>query len=90
MMFLQTYGVGTAQCVRLVKKYGPDTQAILRSEPYRLAREVDGIGFLTADKIALNIGFPNEGAARLDAGLLHAMQTLEGGGAYMRGTERAC
>ena len=80
MMFLQTYGVGTAQCVRLVKKYGPDTQAILRSEPYRLAREVDGIGFLTADKIALNIGFPNEGAARLDAGLLHAMQTLEGEG----------
>ena len=80
MMFLQTYGVGTAQCVRLVKKYGPDTEAILKTEPYRLAREVDGIGFLTADKIALNIGFPNEGDARLDAGLLHAMQTLEGEG----------
>ena len=80
MMFLQTYGVGTAQCVRLVKKYGPEAQSILKNEPYRLAREVDGIGFLTADKIALNIGFSNEGPARLDAGLLHAMQGMEGEG----------
>jgi len=80
MMFLQTYGVGTAQCVRLVKKYGPETQSILETEPYRLAREVDGIGFLTADKIALNLGFSNEGSARLDAGILHAMHTLEGDG----------
>ena len=80
MIFLQTYGVGTAQCVRLVKKYGSETQSILETEPYRLAREVDGIGFLTADKIALNLGFPNEGDARLDAGILHAMYTLEGDG----------
>ena len=77
MMFLQTYGVGTAQCVRLVKKYGDQTQDILRSQPYRLAREVDGIGFLTADKIALNLGFSNEGSERVDAGILHALHELE-------------
>ncbi len=80
MMFLQTYGVGTAQCVRLVKKYGEQTQEIIQTHPYRLAREVDGIGFLTADKIALNLGFPNEGSDRLDAGILHALHTLEGDG----------
>ena len=80
MMFLQTYGVGTAQCVRLVRKYGPETRTILEHEPYRLAREVDGIGFLTADKIALNLGFSNDGNARVDAGILHAMHTLEGQG----------
>lgn len=80
MIFLQTYGVGTAQCVRLVKKYGDQTKEILQSHPYRLAREVDGIGFLTADKIALNLGFSNEGADRLEAGLLHTLHTMEGDG----------
>ena len=77
MMFLQTYGVGTAQCVRLVKKYGDQTQDILRNQPYRLAREVDGIGFLTADKIALNLGYSNEGSDRVDAGILHVIHEME-------------
>jgi exodeoxyribonuclease V alpha subunit len=80
MIFLQTYGVGTAQCIRLVKKYGDETRDILQNQPYRLAREVDGIGFLTADKIALNLGFSSEGIERLDAGILHTLHVLEGDG----------
>ncbi|MBI2517063.1 MAG: AAA family ATPase [Opitutae bacterium] len=76
-IFLQTYGVTTSQCVRIVKKFGPSAQAIVRNEPYRLAREIDGIGFKTADRIAINLGFANDAAPRLDAGLIYALQTLE-------------
>jgi len=86
-IFLQTYGVTTSQCVRIVKKFGPEAQRIVRAEPYRLAREIDGIGFKTADRIAINLGFANDAAPRLDAGLIFALQTLEEEGhtAFPRG-----
>lgn len=77
LMFLQTYGITSNQCVRLVKKYGDQTRRILEQEPYRLARDIDRIGFKTADRIARNLGFPNDSEARIDAGILHAMQQLE-------------
>lgn len=86
-IFLQTYGVTTAQCVRIVKKWDVGAQKIIQSEPYRLAREIDGIGFKTADKLAINLGFANDAPPRLDAGLIYALQTLEEEGhtAYPRG-----
>ena len=43
-IFLQTYGVTTSQCVKLVTQYGGETQRVITSEPYRVAREIDGIG----------------------------------------------
>jgi exodeoxyribonuclease V alpha subunit len=49
----------------------------LLSEPYRVAREIDGIGFKTADRIAINLGFANDAPPRLDAGLLFALETLQ-------------
>ena len=52
MMFLQTYGVTDALCLRLVRKYGNSAKAILESDPYRIIREVKGIGFKTANRIA--------------------------------------
>lgn len=76
-IFLQTYGVTTSQCVKLVKKYGNDAKQVLLKEPYRVAREIDGIGFKTADKIAINLGYANDAAPRLDAGLLFSMETLQ-------------
>lgn len=86
-IFLQTYGVTTSQCVRIVKKFGPEAQKLVRAEPYKIAREIDGIGFKTADRIAINLGFANDAAPRLDAGLIFALQTLEEEGhtAYPRG-----
>ncbi|MBT4667135.1 MAG: ATP-dependent RecD-like DNA helicase [Opitutae bacterium] len=80
MMFLQTYGVTDALCLRLVRKYGNEAQTILENEPYRIARDVKGIGFKTADKIALNLGISTNGPERIDAGILHAMDELEGDG----------
>lgn len=76
-IFLQTYGVTPAQCVRLVGHYGAQAKTILLTEPYRVAREIDGIGFKTADRIAINLGFANDAPPRLDSGLLFALETLQ-------------
>ena len=77
MMFLQTYGVTDALCLRLVRKYGNSAKAILESDPYRIIREVKGIGFKTADRIALNLGLSNNGPERIEAGILHTVQEAE-------------
>lgn len=76
-IFLQTYGVSTSQCIKLVKQYGQEAKLVLTKQPYRVAREVDGIGFKTADRIAINLGFANDAPPRLDAGLLFALETLQ-------------
>jgi exodeoxyribonuclease V alpha subunit len=76
-IFLQTYGVTPGQCVKLIDKYGGEAREILQREPYRVAREIDGIGFKTADRIAINLGFANDAAPRLDAGILYALDTLQ-------------
>ncbi len=76
-IFLQTYGVTPSQCVKLVQRYGAQAKPILMNEPYRVAREIDGIGFKTADRIAINLGFANDAAPRLDAGILFALETLQ-------------
>ncbi|MGJ8654200.1 MAG: SF1B family DNA helicase RecD2 [Opitutaceae bacterium] len=88
MMFLQTYGVTPSQCVRLVKKYGSGAKRILQDEPYRLAEDIERIGFKTADKLALNLGFPTNSKERVDAGIVHTMQTLEDDG-HTLGTQQA-
>ncbi len=77
MVFLQTYGVSVSQCLRILKRYGLEARSILQREPYRVAREIDGIGFKTADRIAINLGFANDSPPRLDAGLVFVMQSLE-------------
>ncbi len=76
-IFLQTYGVTPSQCLKLVKHFGPGAKQILTTEPYRAAREIDGIGFKTADRIAINLGFANDAPPRLDAGLIYALETLQ-------------
>jgi exodeoxyribonuclease V alpha subunit len=85
-IFLQTYGVTPGQCVKLVQRYGGEAKEILLKEPYRVAREIDGIGFKTADRIAINLGFANDAPPRLEAGLLYALDTLqeEGHTAYLQ------
>ena len=76
-IFLQTYGVTPAQCVKIAKHFGPAAKNILTTEPYRAAREIDGIGFKTADRIAINLGFANDAPPRLDAGIIFALETLQ-------------
>lgn len=76
-IFLQTYGVTPTQCVKLVTRYGTRAKQILLTEPYKVAREIEGIGFKTADRIAINLGFANDAPPRLDAGILYALEVLQ-------------
>ena len=69
MMFLHGHGVSTARAVRIYKTYKEDSIQILQENPYRLAKDIHGIGFLSADKIAQNIGIDKKAPTRLSAGL---------------------
>lgn len=75
MVFLQGHGVSAAYAARIVKKYGKDAINIVRANPYRLAHEVWGIGFRTADAIAGKLGIARDAPERIEAGLLHALET---------------
>ena len=73
MVFLRSHSVGTAHAGRIFKHYGKASLEVLRENPYRLAMDIAGIGFLTADKIARNLGFPADSAFRAEAGLLYVL-----------------
>jgi exodeoxyribonuclease V alpha subunit len=75
MVFLRGHGVSAAFAARIYKKYGKDAISIVRANPYRLAHEVWGIGFRTADAIAEQLGIARDAPERLEAGLLHALET---------------
>lgn len=73
MAALQGYGISTSLAVRIYKKFGDRSAKVIAEEPYRLAREVWGIGFKTADKIASAVGIAQDAPERLQAGALHAL-----------------
>lgn len=73
MVFLQGVGVSTSIAVRIYKKYGDASISVVRGEPYRLAADVWGIGFLTADRIAQSVGIPHDSPDRVKAGLQYAL-----------------
>ena len=75
MVFLHGHGVSAAFAARIVKRYGKDAINVVRANPYRLAHEVWGIGFRTADAIAEKLGIARDAPERLEAGLLHALET---------------
>jgi exodeoxyribonuclease V alpha subunit len=80
MVFLHGHGASGALAARIVKKYGNDAIAKIRENPYRLATEVWGIGFKTADSIAGKIGIAKDDPKRLAAGIRHALETLRDDG----------
>ena len=76
MMFLQSHAVSTSLAVRIYKQYGQNAIDVVRSNPYQLARDVFGIGFRTADKIAQQMGISLSAPERIQAGILHALSAL--------------
>lgn len=76
MLFLQSHGVSTGLAVRIYKTFGDESVAVVQKDPYRLAREVFGIGFLTADRIAQQMGVAPDSPDRIEAGLLFALGQL--------------
>jgi exodeoxyribonuclease V alpha subunit len=81
MIFLQSHGIGTAKASRIYRQYGADSIAIVKRNPYRLCEDVWGIGFKSADAIALSVGIPHDSELRACAGLIHTLRTeAEDGG----------
>ncbi len=75
-IFLQGIGITPAYCNRLFQRYGDQAPVVVRNNPYRLAEEVDGIGFLKADEIARSLGVAPDSADRLTAAVVFSMNNL--------------
>lgn len=73
MVFLQTYGLSTGLSEKISKLYRERAEEVIRNNPYQLIDDIDGVGFLTADRIALSLGFPEDGEYRLRSGLKYAL-----------------
>ncbi|MER6579916.1 ATP-dependent RecD-like DNA helicase [Nonomuraea sp. NPDC001023] len=84
MIFLQGVGVSTSIAVRIFKQYGESSISVVREQPYRLADEVWGIGFKTADTIAQAVGIPHDSPERVKAGLRYTLsQAADDGHCYL-------
>lgn len=76
MIFLQSHGVGSGYAVKIFKRYGHSSLLVLKRNPYRLATDIHGIGFSTADRIAEKLGFDKNAPVRAEAGLLYILGQL--------------
>ena len=73
MVFLHSHGVGTARAVRIYKTYGAGAIQVMTENPYRLARDIRGVGFKTADAIAMKLGIEKTAMVRVRAGISYAL-----------------
>ena len=73
LIFLQNYGLTAGLSMKVYKVYGDMTESVLRANPYRLVDEIDGVGFHTADEIAMSLGFGRESAFRLRSGVKYVL-----------------
>ena len=80
MIFLGNYGISLSLGVRIYKKYGEEMYNILRDNPYRMAEDIDGVGFLTADRIAAAIGIEPDSEYRVRSGLLYVLSNAAADG----------
>jgi len=80
MLFLHQHGISSSRALRIYKTYGEEAQAVLKENPYRLAQDIRGIGFKTADDIAYQLGVAEDAPERIKAGILHVLETAAGNG----------
>ena len=76
MLFLQAHDVSSAYATKIFKQYGSRSIAVVQENPYRLAMDIFGIGFVTADKIAAKLGFAKDSPLRAEAGILYVLHKL--------------
>ncbi|MEJ2221008.1 MAG: ATP-dependent RecD-like DNA helicase, partial [Desulfobacterales bacterium] len=76
MIFLQSHGVSSAYASKIFKRYGDRSIAVVKQNPYRLATDIFGIGFLKADSIAKELGFSNDSGVRVEAGIVYTLHQL--------------
>ena len=80
VMFLEQYEIPLSMALRIYKRYGDDIYALLKEDPYRLAGDVDGIGFIKADRIARAAGFSMDSVFRIKSGVVYVLQEALGEG----------
>ncbi len=76
MIFLQAHGVSSGYAEKIFRRYGRQSVTVVKENPFRLATDIQGIGFLTADRIAAKIGFPDNSPLRVTAGVLYVLDQL--------------
>jgi exodeoxyribonuclease V alpha subunit len=76
MIFLQSHGVSSGYAAKIFKQYGNEAINIVKENPYRLATDIFGVGFITADKIAEKLGFAKDSELRAQAGILYVLHEL--------------
>ena len=76
MLFLHSYGVTTNLAIKIYKQYGDESLAVVKNDPYRLARDIYGVGFKTADRIAQSLGLPLDHPSRIEAGLVYVLNEM--------------
>ena len=76
MIFLQAHGVGSGHATKIFMQYGQRAVAVVKENPFRLATDIHGFGFLTADRIAKKLGFPADSELRVAAGILYVLNQL--------------
>lgn len=80
MLFLHSHGVSTNLAIKIYKQYGDEALAVVQSDPYRLARDIWGVGFKTADRIARAMGLPPDHPSRVEAGLVFVLNEMTNDG----------
>ena len=80
MLFLHQHGISTSRAQRIFKTYGEESLEVLRTNPYRLATDIQGIGFKTADDIAVKVGVARDSPERIRAGIIYALENAAGSG----------
>src|SRR6185312_1502076 len=80
MVFLHSYGIGTARAVRIYREYGETAIEVVKSNPYRLSTDIWGVGFQTADELALKMGLPRDSPFRAQAAVRHVVQKAQSDG----------
>lgn len=85
IMFLQSRNISLNMALKIYKEYGSDTEAKIRTNPYKLVEDIDGIGFLTADRIAMESGLEKTSGFRIDAGIIYTLKqgAEKGGNTYL-------
>jgi exodeoxyribonuclease V alpha subunit len=76
MMFLAGLGITPGLAAKIHKQYGDASISVIQADPYRLAQDIHGVGFKTADQIAVSLGLPHDGPERIGAGVLYALDQL--------------
>ncbi len=83
VLYLHSHGISTNLAIKIFKQYGNESLTIVQNDPYRLARDIFGIGFKTADRIAQSLGLPRDHPSRIEAGVIYALnEMVDGGNVY--------